>query len=163
MTTSLASGPGRGDVPELPSVPVHRKGVRGDVKVSPLWTFRPFCLRVQSCCSSREASAVLSHVWGRSEGGCGQESQVQEGRAAGVDPPSATTERAHLPQPPQRGPISVSPTEGNGAGQPGSEQGSQPHTQPGDPSLFTLDPAPHPHLSSGSQLQGTTLAECSRA
>lgn len=144
MTTSLAWGPGWGDVPELPSAPVHRKGVRGDVKVSPQWTFRPFCLRVQSCCSSREASAVLSHVQGRSEGGCGQESQVQEGRAARVDPPSATTE-------------------GNGAGQPGSEQGSQPHTQPNDPSLFTLAPAPHPHLSSGSQLQGTTLGECPRA
>lgn len=68
-----------------------------------------------------------------------------------------------LRQPPQRGPISISPTEGSEAGQPGSEQGSQPRTQPRDPNLFTLAPAPHPHLPSGSQLQGTTLGECSRA
>lgn len=47
------------------------------------------CLRVQSCCSSREASAVVSHGRGRLEGGCGQKSQAQEGRAAGIGPPSA--------------------------------------------------------------------------
>lgn len=138
-----------GSFPGLLSARVRRKleVVRGDVKVSLLWTFRPFSPHVQSCWPCREASGhseswqgEVSRLLWTGELGAGGESCCYQAW------PSVSHHRGARPR--------------SGADWPGTEQGSQLHRQPGDHSSshWLL-----PLLPPASQLLGTTLGECSRA